>query len=441
MLDYFLHNPNAILLLPFVGLLLCLALAPLFFKDVWDKHFDKITLFWILLVFVPLVFILGWDEALVAVLHMAFYEYLPFVILLVTLFVISGGITIQGYFDGTPAKNLQLLLLGTVLASVMGTMGAAMLLIRPLLRIARERKHQSHLVLFFIILVGNIGGALTPLGDPPLFLGFLQGVDFFWTLQNLWTPWLVAVSILSVVFYALDSYWWRVEKGVALKPQKLQIKGIHNFLFLGLVIANLLLTAVWQNNEVVEFFGVEVAMKSLIRDGIFLLLAFFSYRTTSKTNYQENNFNFAPPREMAILFFGIFMTLIPVMDFLSGEGGQMVRHDLLAASELPSPVLYFWLTGIFSTMLDNAPTYLVFFKLANGQASDLMANQPTLLMAISLGAVFMGANSYIGNAPNFMIKTIADQQKIKTLHFFAYIFYSLIVLLPIYFLIQYLFLQ
>ncbi|MGI9461693.1 MAG: sodium:proton antiporter [Alphaproteobacteria bacterium] len=438
---HLIESGNLLWALPFIGLLLCLALAPIFFHHIWDEHFDKITLFWVLLVFVPLIFLLGFDDTISAVIAMLFYEYLPFIILLATLFVISGGITIHGYFDGRPDKNLQLLLVGTLLASLMGTMGAAMLLIRPLLVAARRRQHQSHLVVFFIILVANIGGALSPLGDPPLFLGFLRGVDFFWPLQNLWAPFLLTASIVLVIFYVVDVYLWRREKQYDFKPAKLKIRGTHNFLFLFGVVLTLLLTAWWDNNQVVEVLGVGVAVKSLTRDVVFLSLAILSYRTTPKKIHKENDFNLAPPRELAILFFGIFMTLMPVIDILSGSGGRALADNLMQSSGADNPSAYFWLTGFFSSTLDNAPTYLVFFQLAGGQAEELMLNKSVVLMAISLGAVFMGANSYIGNAPNFMVKTLANQYKISAPHFFAYSFYSLVILLPIYFLIEYLFLK
>ncbi|MDI9313521.1 MAG: sodium:proton antiporter [Hydrotalea sp.] len=430
--------------MPFAGLLLSLALVPLFFRHLWDRHFDKITLGWVLLVLPLLLLGGGLGGATHDLLETMIHDYLPFIILLATLFIIAGGIVVAGYFDGRPIRNLQLLLLGTLLASIMGSMGAAMVLIRPLLRSAAQRKHQAHLVIFFIILVGNVGGALSPLGDPPLFLGFLRGVDFFWPLKNLWQPFLLTAGLVLLMFFLFDNYCWRragEHKKTKNKPSgKLTIRAGYNGLLLLGVIITLLCSGFASNAMVFNLGGVPVAVTALLRDGALVLLAVISYRTTPAAIHRANGFGFAPLSELAILFFGIFVTLIPVLGVLSNNNdGNLFGGYLTKPDGTGNPMGYFYLTGFFSSILDNAPTYLVFFELAGGNAAELMTSQKTILMAISLGAVFMGGNSYIGNAPNFMVKTMAEHYKIKTPHFFVYSFYALLILLPSYLLISILF--
>ncbi|MCX8515799.1 MAG: sodium:proton antiporter [Alphaproteobacteria bacterium] len=442
--NYFSSNPSGGLWwwLPFGGLLLCLGLMPLFFRHLWDKHFDKITLFWLAITLLPLLIFFGWRETGGVLLVMLLHDYLPFLILLTALFVMAGGIVIKGYFDGRPSRNLQLLLLGTLLASFMGTMGASMLLVRPCLRALKRRRHHAPMLVFFIILVGNVGGALTPLGDPPLLLGLLRGIDFFWPLQHIWAPFLLLAGGLLLLFYLVDSYCWRreglhmVHANRASEP--LTIAGSHNFIFL-LITMGVLLATTGGDHGAGGVFG--LAPMAIIRDVVFILLALLSYLTTSKTIHQANAFNLAPAKEIAILFLGIFITLLPVMKLLAGATGQtLAQHALTNDAGGHNPVAYFWFTGLFSSLLDNAPTYLLFFQLAGGDPQWLMTSGAKILLAISMGAVFMGANSYIGNAPNMVVRTLADSYRLRVPHFFAYSFYAAIILVPFYLLLSFLFL-
>lgn len=435
-------------LLPFAGLILSLALAPLFFRHIWDDHFDKITLVWLFLMLVPLVLLVGVGDAFQLVLGVTLHEYLPFVILLLTLFVISGNIVITGYFDGTPKKNFILLLLGTSLASFMGTMGASMLLVRPFFRSLQQRHYRSHSLLFFILLVSNIGGSLTPLGDPPLFLGFLKGVTFGWTFVHMLPPFLVSASLLLITYGILDYLLYRREKPKkhTNPPGQFRMKGTHNILLLLLVVLVILASGGTFDNILqklhlpLEFYivGVVNSSSGTLREVLLLIIAWLSWNTTKRTVREENEFHWHPQKEVAILFFGIFITLVPCLALLKGHMGQELQF-ILSRADAPNPDAYFWLTGFFSSILDNAPTYLVFFHLASGDATVMMNELSHVLLAISLGAVYMGANTYIGNAPNFMVKTIAGDYKMDKLHFFAYSFWALIVLMPIYLLITYFF--
>lgn len=426
--------------LPFAGMLLSIALGPILFHHLWERHYGKFAAFWALLLLVPLVLLRGADASLGAVLHTALLEYLPFIILLFSLFTIAGGILITGNLHGSPATNTVILAIGTVMASIVGTTGASMILIRPLLRANDERRHNVHVVVFFIFLVSNIGGSLTPLGDPPLFLGFLRGVDFFWTTTHLLPETGFAVLVLLPLFYALDSWLYhRDDSRPKLQDptldRDLKLWGKVNIPLLGGVIAAILLSANWKPGVVFDIHGVHVELQNLARDGLLLGLAALSLWLTPKQVRAGNEFSWGPILEVAKLFAGIFICIIPVLAMLqAGRDGAfsglvaMVNrtdgsHDTVA---------YFWLTGILSSFLDNAPTYLVFFELAGGNARDLMTTGALTLAAISAGAVFMGANTYIGNAPNFMVYAIAKDRKVKMPSFFGYMLWSGGILIPLF---------
>lgn len=431
--------------LPFAGILLSIALFPIFAPGVWHHHFGKITAGWTALFLLPFAISFGAGTSAALVAHALLAEFIPFVVLLFALYTVSGGILVWGNLHGSPALNTGLLALGTLLASIMGTTGAAMLLIRPLLKANDNRRHNVHVVVFFIFLVANIGGGLTPLGDPPLFLGFLKGVDFFWTLKAMALPVLLLVVVLLALFYALDSYYFRKE-GVLPRDctpdSAVKLYGLRNVPLLLAIIGAVLLSGFWQPGISFDVLGTPVALQNLVRDGLLLLIAAVSLRITPAQVRAGNEFNWAPMLEVGKLFAGIFITIAPVIAILqAGQQGQLAALVQLVTGSDGTPVngMYFWMTGLLSAFLDNAPTYLVFFNLASGDAAQLMGPQAGTLLAISMGAVFMGALSYIGNAPNFMVKAIAEQRGIAMPSFFGYLLWSSSILLPLFLLLGWMF--
>ena len=425
--------------IPFVGILLSIAIFPLIAPSVWHHHFGKITAAWSIAFLIPFAMSFGVEQTVASVIHALLAEYVPFIILLLALFTISGGIFVQGNLHGSAKLNTAILAIGTILASMMGTTGAAMLLIRPLLRANDNRKHKVHVVIFFIFLVANIGGGLTPLGDPPLFLGFLKGVDFFWTLEHMLLPVAISSVILLLVFYLLDSYYYKKEdevtSGDPTPDSKLQILGKMNFLLLIGVVAGVLMSGFWKPGITFDVMGTHVDLQNLVRDLFLLALAGVSLVITSKEIRAGNEFNWEPILEVGKLFAGIFITIAPVIAILrAGMDGQMsgLVGMVSDSNGMPINTMYFWMTGALSSFLDNAPTYLVFFNLASGDAIHLMNEFGTTLLAISMGSVFMGAVTYIGNAPNFMVKSIATQQGVNMPSFFGYMKWSVGILIPLF---------
>lgn len=379
----------------------------------------------------------GTRQASLFVLQSVAEDYVPFVLLLTALFVAAGGVVVRGNLRGTPRTNTALLAIGMLLANIVGTTGASVILIRPLLRANDDRRHNAHTVVFFIFLVSNIGGSLTPLGDPPLFLGYLHGVDFFWPSLHLLPLTATAACLGLLAFFAVDSYLYRKEGRLPLDPtppSPLRVVGMLNIALVGAIVATVILTGTVQLGEV-EIGGLNLRLASLLRDAMLLVVTLASIHWTPAQLRRENSFAWSPLREVAILFAGIFITLIPVVAMLrAGLDGpfaplvsMVVREDGSLAD-----IALFWMTGALSSFLDNAPTYLVFFELAGGDARHLMAAGASSLVAISAGAVFMGANSYIGNAPNLMVQAIARSRGVQMPGFFGYIAWSAIVLLPIY---------
>ncbi|MFM0468189.1 sodium:proton antiporter [Paraburkholderia strydomiana] len=427
--------------LPFAGMLLSIALFPLVAPAFWHHHFGKIAAAWALVFLVPFAFAFGSAIALGTLVHALLEEYIPFIVLLTALYTVAGGICVRGNLHGTPRLNTTILALGTLLASVMGTTGAAMLLIRPLLRANDNRRHVVHVVVFFIFLVANAGGSLSPLGDPPLFLGFLQGVDFFWTTTHLALPMLFVCGVLLTAFYFLDSHYFHQreeERSRFFDPtpdSPLGIDGNVNFLLLGAVVGLVLMSGLWKPGVSFDVLGTHVDLQNAVRDVALVVVMLLSLALTPRAARKGNDFNWAPIEEVAKLFAGIFVTIAPVITILrAGEAGAFagVVHLVNDSAGRPHDAMYFWATGLLSSFLDNAPTYLVFFNLAGGDASSLMTTGATTLAAISAGAVFMGANSYIGNAPNFMVKAIAESRGVRMPSFFAYLGWSGAVLLPLF---------
>ncbi len=427
-------------IVPFVGILLSIALLPLLAAQVWHHHYGKISAFWTLAFLAPFAAGYGMDVTVYMLAHALLLEYVPFIILLLALFTVSGGIYLRGNLHGSPAVNTTLLAVGTGLASWTGTTGAAMLLIRPLLRANDGRRYNVHVVVFFIFLVANIGGSLTPLGDPPLFLGFLKGVDFFWTTTHLFPPMLFVSGALLTVFYFLDRYYYAREASLPALPDptpdsRLGIEGKHNFVLLAGVVGAVLLSGMWKPGVSFEVLGSPLELQNIVRDVLLLLITLVSFFVTPRRVHEANRFGWEPIREVAKLFAGIFVTIIPAIAILqAGSDGSLAPLVNLVTTDdgRPIDVAYFWLTGLLSSFLDNAPTYLVFFHLAGGDAQQLMGAMASTLTAIAAGAVFMGANTYIGNAPNFMVKAIAEQRGVRMPSFFGYMGWSCLFLIPLF---------
>lgn len=433
--------------IPFICMLLSIAVLPLVMPHLWEHHYGKIAAFWGVAFLFPCGVVFGYKTALYEFLHIITLDYIPFIILLFSLFVIAGGVRLTGSLAGTPLSNTGLLTLGTILASVMGTTGAAMLLIRPLLNSNAHRKHQVHIVIFFIFLVANIGGSLTPLGDPPLFLGFLKGVSFFWPTVNLFLKTALLVFCLVGIFFALDTVLFNKERRDASMEQSTRSKGkiglegkVNLVLLLGVVLT-VLMSGVMKLGVVFEVQGIAIEGQNLLRDTLLLCLAGLSLKLTPWACRKRNSFSWEPIKEVAKLFLGIFVSMIPAIAILkSGIDGSMAPLiKIVSDNGTPNNAIYFWLTGLLSSFLDNAPTYMVFFNTAGGDATHLMHDMPQTLAAISAGAVFMGANTYIGNAPNFMVRSIAENSGVRMPSFFGYMLWSAGILIPLFILVTFIF--
>jgi Na+/H+ antiporter NhaD/arsenite permease-like protein len=421
--------------IPFAGLIISIATLPLLAPKLWHGHYGRIAAAWTLAFVVPASIAYGWAALAPLVAHAIFAEYVPFIAVLLALFSVAGGICIRGGLRGEPLHNTALLAVGTALASVMGTTGAAMLLIRPLLTANASRPHIVHVVVFFIILVGNVGGALSPLGDPPLFIGFLKGVDFFWTTRHLLVATTVIATPLLVAFYALDAYLLRREAphGTVAR-ERFSVEGKANFALLAVVVGAVLMTGLWRPGIVVHIIATSVALPQIVCVALLLIVTAISLAVTPRSARQHNAFTWAPILEVAKLFAAIFVTIVPVIAMLqAGRSGPLAALVALAvdASGAPRNAVFFWMTGTLSSFLDNAPTYLVFFNLAGGDAGVLVGPRQSTLAAISSAAVYFGALTYIGNAPNFLVKTIAEERGVNMPNFFGYLAYAALILLPL----------
>jgi Na+/H+ antiporter NhaD/arsenite permease-like protein len=397
---------------PFAAMLLCIAVLPLAAPHLWESNIRKLGLSALLGLPVLILYAVNHPAALV---HTA-EEYFSFIVLLGSLFVVSGGILITGDLQATPRVNTAFLATGAVLASLIGTTGASVVLIRPMLSTNHERRHVVHTIVFFIFIVSNTGGCLTPLGDPPLFLGYLRGVPFTWTLR-LWPHWLLVNALLLFIYYLWDrrAHASETRPAVALDRahiRPLRMSGLGNVGLLVLVVASVAL---------LPFPAREIAM---------LVLSAISLATTAKAVHKSNRFTFHPIAEVAALFAGIFVTMLPALDILHAHG---------AALGLATPRQFFWATGLLSSFLDNAPTYLTFLTVAQslGLPAEVVGVTHEVLIAISAGAVFMGANTYIGNGPNFMVRAIAEERGVPMPSFGGYMLYSGAVLIPCFVLVTF----
>ncbi len=425
--------------LPFIGLLVTIAMGPLVFPSIWDRHYGKITAAWSASVLAAIGFAFGAATGLDAFLRAMLLDYMSFIALLFSLYVVAGGILVAGNLHGTPAGNTGMLLLGTLLASFVGTTGASMIVVRPLIRANERRRHKAHVLVFAIFLIANVGGALTPLGNPPLFVGFLHGVDFFWPAQHMFSAVVLVIGMILGIFLAIDVFYYRREHSEVVSHHKtaatvISLRGLTNVYLLGAIIAAILLSAAWRPDIVVSIRGVDLELQNLVRDAAIVIIALVSLKLTPAEHREANGFSWGPIREVAKLFAGIFICIIPMLAMLSAgpRGGFAWIASLTSAGGTPHNLAYFWLSGILSSFLDNAPTYLMFFELAGGDARELMGPHAGTLAAISLGASSMGAITYIGNAPNLMIYAIAVERGIKMPSFFAYMAWSGAVLLPVF---------
>lgn len=429
--------------IPFVGMLLSIAIMPLTIPAWYERHQLAVALFWSALFCIVFTVFHGFHELLYELAESIILDYVPFIVLLLGLFVVTGGIAIKGLIAGTTRNNVILLVVGTILSSWIGTTGSAMLLIRPMLRANAWRKNKAHIVIFFIFLVANIGGCLTPLGDPPLFLGYLRGVPFFWTLQHIWPILLVNTVILCVVFALIDRHFMKKETAEGRspadlmapgeKPEKLHIEGKINFVYIIMIIAAVILNGVLADVSetlcVTVIDDITVGLNFFVEIGLIGAAIILSLVTTPHECRKHNEFGWGPIAEVAKLFIGIFITMIPALIILRSNGASL---------GIDSPLKFFWSTGLLSSFLDNSPTYVVFLTTAGalGATSGVATTVGTVasaeLLAISAGAVFMGAITYIGNAPNFLVKNISEMNGVKMPSFFGYMKWSVGILVPLF---------
>ena len=428
--------------IPFVGMLLCIAVLPLVREEWWEHHKPVVVLFWSALFFIPFLWAYGAHTAFEELAETVIGDYLTFIVLLFGLFTVAGNIAVEGNLRGKPSTNVLLLLIGTLLSSWVGTTGASMIMIRPVIEANKWRKSKQQVVVFFIFLVSNIGGCLTPVGDPPLLMGFMRGVPFTWSF-HLAPVLFLNMAILLTIFYFLDRRALKQDLAAGLveppkEKTKIHIAGAHNFIFIAMIVLAVLLSGILPglsafqdasgNTLGIHIIGeVTLTYPALIEIGMILLAALLSYKTTRKEVREFNHFNWGAIQEVAVLFIGIFITMIPALLILKARGASL---------GLNTPAQMFWMTGALSSFLDNTPTYLVFLTTAGtlGASSGIATTVGTItvkmLMAISCGAVFMGANTYIGNAPNFMVCSIAQENEIRMPSFFGYMLWSLCFLIP-----------
>lgn len=432
------------LCIPFAGLLLCIAVLPLVKPEIWEKYQPLFVVVWSFLFIIPFTMLYGAERSAETVLECVLNDYMTFIILLFGLFCVSGNITLEGDFAGSPRINVGILAFGTLLASCIGTTGASMLLVRPMIKMNSWRRHRRHIMIFFIFLVSNMGGCLTPIGDPPLLMGFMRGVPFFWSL-GLFKILIFNMVIVLFIFYWFDRRAYRKDIAQGLKPDisrpgtEVKLDGAHNILYLVMIVGAVILSGMLPNVPAFQdasgnvlglhILGVTVGYPSLIECAVILLAAFLSFKTTSADIRTRNHFTWGAIKEVAILFIGIFITMQPALMILKAKGAEL---------GITEPFQMFWTTGALSSFLDNTPTYLVFLTTAGtlgftkGMTTSVGVVSTKMLTAISCGAVFMGANTYIGNAPNFMVKAISDENGIRMPSFFGYLLWSVFILVPVF---------
>jgi Na+/H+ antiporter NhaD/arsenite permease-like protein len=423
---------------PFLGLLASIGLGPLLAEHVWHRHYGKVAFFWAAALAFALVARFGAGAASEAVIEALVADYLPFILMMFALYVTAGGVVLRAAAHGRPAVNTLLLAIGAIAASFIGVTAASMIMIRPLLHSNYERTRKAHVVVFFIFLVSNVGGALTPLGNPPLFFGFVNGVRFFWPAMHQWPQTLFVAATLLVLFYALDAFLLtREPTPPKARPHDIptRFKGVRNLLLLALAVDAIVSCGLWEPGVSFPILGIKVALQDAVRDVAMVAIGLASLFLTDRAARAANGFEWAPLAEVAKLFAAIFVCMAPLFAILeAGRDGPLAwLIDKMAQPDgAPNPVAYFWFSGLVSAALDNAPTYLVAFDLAGGDAARLMGAEAATLKAIGLGAAFMGALTYIGNAPNFMVYAMARRAKFEMPSFFGYMAWSAVILLPVF---------
>lgn len=433
------------LCIPFAALLLCIAVLPLIKAEWWEEHQPIVVAILSLAFIIPFAITEGVSETVETVLECIIGDYLTFIVLLFGLFCVAGNISLEGDLAGSPRINALFLAIGTLLSSCIGTTGASMLMVRPMIKMNSWRRRKSHIMIFFIFLISNIGGCLTPIGDPPLLMGFMRGVPFFWSL-HLFSMLIFNMVVLISIFMLLDRHFYRIDISQGRKPDiskpgiRLKLKGAHNIIFIVIIVVAVILSGYLPSlpafqNELGETIGfliigeVKLTLPAIIEMALILMAAYLSYRTTNPEIRTSNHFTWGAIKEVAILFIGIFITMQPALMILKANGASL---GITQASQM------FWTTGMLSSFLDNTPTYLVFLTTAgslgftNGMVTTLGTVPIKMLTAISCGAVFMGANTYIGNAPNFMVKSISDENGVRMPSFFGYILWSFSILIPVF---------
>lgn len=426
--------------IPFVGMLLCIALFPILNPSVWERRMPVITGFWSILAIVLLSVKYGIFSGIETAADGIVNDYLTFIVLLFGLYCVAGNIRFEGDLAGSPRVNVLLLLVGTLLSSFIGTTGSSMLMIRPVIQMNSWRSRRSHIMIFFIFLISNLGGCLTPVGDPPLLMGFMQGVPFLWSFR-LFPIMMINAFILLFIFYRIDRKAYRKDIEEGYRPNlhtpetSLKIEGLHNLLFLVMIIFAVLISGILPNYAAFKGKGIPITktlmfpLTSIVEVAIILFAAWLSFKTTPIEVRRRNHFTWGAIQEVAVLFIGIFITMQPALIVLKHLGPQM---------DIDKPYQMFVLTGLLSSFLDNTPTYMVFLTTAGSLhfahgISTLLGTVPVnMLEAISCGAVFMGANTYIGNAPNFMVKSMSDENGIRMPSFFGYMKWSVCILCPVY---------
>ncbi len=439
-LEMSMNFENILWAIPFLGIIFSMSFLPLLAPKFFEKHGGVIPFGWTAVYLACVVWFFGFHELIPATFEPLLNDYVSFIIQISTLYIVAGGIFVDFPNGKGPVFNTMFLFFGSLLAGWIGTTGAAMLLIRPFLRANAQRKYKVHLMVFFIFLVANIGGAATPLGDPPLFIGFLKGVDFFWFIQHL-APFLFGTTfVLCGLFYAVDAILFKKETGkfaVNRDNASFVIKGTRNLFFLILVLLTVILC---QFEGSFEIAGKTYNYSSVLRNVILISIAMLSLKITHKNIREKNEFTFAPIREVAEFFVAIFITVAPILSILSkGENGSlaMIFNWIAPGGEFVLSKC-FWASGLLSSVLDNAPTFLIFFHLASGNAAELMTTKASILTSFSISTVFMGALTYIGNAPNLMVRSISEHHGIKVPSFLGYMGWSIGILAPIFLVISWL---
>jgi Na+/H+ antiporter NhaD/arsenite permease-like protein len=443
---------SILLIVPFLAMLLSIAAIPLIAPAFWKKRYYAIPLFWSIVAVAWISIEQGAAISISSVIKILLEQYLPFFFVLFTLFTITGGIKIDGRLGGTPVLNTTLILIGSVLSSVIGTTGAAIVLLRPLLSSNELRKYKVHTIIFFIFLVGNIGGSLTPIGNPPLLMGFISNIDFFWPFFHMLLPTSFTIFLLLGIYYCIEWFLFRRENKTTLSREKgiILVQGWTNILFLCAAMSVVLLSK-FSLGPALHFYAVEMPLAELLELVLLAVIALLSFILTKKEIRIENRFSWHPIIEVGIVFAGIFITITPIIAMLrAGSNGPCVFlfNSLTDIDGYPKNSMYYWISGLVSAFIDSAPAYLVFFNTASARCGNalssahfMMNENSATLVALTAGSSFMGALSYIGNAPNMIVRAIAEENGIKMPSFSGYMLWAFSILIPVFIIVQIIFIK